>query len=181
MTYSDYLKLGDDFRCEIIDGQIYAMAAPRIAHQRVAQRIWKQLDAFLAGRRCEAFIAPLDVRLSANKRNKHDDTVVQPDVFVLCDKNKIDKKGQSILGAPDMVIEVLSQGSAYVDRVLKHKKYLEAGVREYWIADPDNKTVEVYVLENNRYYSQNYSAPDIIPGHVLEGLKIDLAEIFAEE
>jgi len=120
----------------------------------------------LEDRCCEAFIAPLDARLNADKR---DDTVVQPDIIILCDKNKLDPKDRGIIGAPDMVIEVLSPSSGYLDRVLKHKKYGEAGVKEYWIVDPDKKIVDVNILENSKYYVRSYGNDDKIPVQTLQG------------
>ncbi|MCL2198060.1 MAG: Uma2 family endonuclease [Defluviitaleaceae bacterium] len=174
-TYADYLKFDDDIRCELIDGVIYNMASPRANHQRSVGRLWKELDTFLSGRQCEAFMSPFDVRLNADKA---DDTVVQPDVMVLCDKDKLDHDGRGIIGAPDMVIEVLSPSSAYVDRVLKCKKYLEAGVKEYWIVDPELKTIEVHLLINEKYHMRYYGNTDLIPVQILPGLDIDLGQIF---
>ncbi|MCL2198804.1 MAG: Uma2 family endonuclease [Defluviitaleaceae bacterium] len=174
-TYGDYLKFDDDIRCELINGVIYNMASPSTTHQRIAGEIWALLREFLKGRRCEAFIAPLDVRLNADK---NDDTVVQPDLMVLCDKNKLDPKDRGIIGAPDMVVEVLSPSSGYVDRVLKMKKYQEAGVKEYWIVDPDRSTVDVNILENNKYYVRSYGNSDLVPVQTLPGLDINLGEVF---
>ncbi|MCL2217096.1 MAG: Uma2 family endonuclease [Defluviitaleaceae bacterium] len=175
LTYSDYLKLDDDVRCELIDGVLYNMAAPTVTHQQIAGRLFRWLGNFLEGKSCRAFIAPVDVRLNANKS---DDTVVQPDVMVLCDKNKIDPTDRGIIGAPDLVIEVMSPSSRYTDRILKHKKYLEAGVLEYWIVDPEHKTVDVYLLDNGRYYSWNYGGDDVIPVQLLKGLEINLTDLF---
>ena len=108
--------------------------------------------------------------------NEFDDTVVQPDVIILRDKSKLDPKGRGIIGAPDMVIEVISPSTTYNDRVLKHKKYMEAGVKEYWIVDPEHGTLDVYLLENGKYYSRTYGGDDVVP--TLLGLDILLEEIF---
>ena len=177
MTYADYVKIDDDVRYELIDGVLYNMAAPKVTHQRISFRLSNMLGDFLQGKSCEAFYAPIDVRLNANKA---DDTVVQPDILVLCDKTKIDSKDRSIIGAPDMIIEVLSPSSAYMDRVVKFKKYQETGVREYWIVEPEHKTVNVNLLDTNngRYYSWNYGNSDLVPVHVLHGLEIDLGMLF---
>jgi len=177
-TYADYLKFDGDIRCELIDGVIYNMASPLTIHQTISAQLWKRLDNFLESRRCKAFIAPLDVRLNAEE---NDDTVVQPDVMVLCDKNKLDPKGRGIIGAPDMIIEVLSPSSAYVDRVLKCKKYQDAGVKEYWIVSPRDKTVEAHLLIENKYRMRYYGNSDLIPVQTLPGLDIDLGQIFVEE
>jgi len=174
-TYEDYLKFDDDIRRELIDGVIYNMAAPNIAHQRVIGRLFNEIYNLLKGKPCEVFASPVDVRLAAHK---FDDTVVQPDILVLCDKNKIDPKGQSIIGAPDMIIEVLSPSSVSMDKVKKHKKYLEAGVKEYWKVDPINKTVSVNLLENEKYYTWEYGDDNIVPSQTLPGLEINLAELW---
>jgi Uma2 family endonuclease len=88
-----------------------------------------------------------------------------------------DKK--NIKGAPDMVVEIISPSSAQVDRVLKHRRYMEAGVREYWIIDPPRRIVEVYISENGTYYAESYGKKDIVPVHILPDLKIDMAELFS--
>jgi len=178
LTYADYLKLDDDVRYELIDGVLYNMAAPRISHQRIILNLGRRFGDYLDGKSCEVFIAPVDVRLKADILNDSDNTVVQPDVIVLCDRSKIDPKDRGIIGAPDLVIEVLSPSSAYVDRILKHKKYLEAGVREYWIIDPVHKTVCVYLPENGKFVSNNYGGDDIVPVQILEGMEVDLAVLF---
>jgi Uma2 family endonuclease len=176
-TYADYLTFDDDIRCELIDGVIYNMSSPTNAHFFIVSRLWKKFDTFLDGRRCKAFFAPVDVRLNADKR---DDTVVQPDVFVICDEDKYDKKGRGIKGAPDFVAEVLSPSTAYNDRVLKRDKYEEAGVPEYWIIDTEHKTMEVCVLYDGKYFSRNYGGSDLVPVHSLPGLEINLGEIFED-
>ena len=131
-TYADYVTWPGDERWELIDGVPYAMSpAPTIGHQRIAGEIHRQLANFLKGKPCEAFIAPVDVRLNADN---DDDIVVQPDVLVVCDKNKLD--GKCCNGAPDFVVEILSPSTADHDRVNKFQVYVAAGVREYWIVDP---------------------------------------------
>jgi Uma2 family endonuclease len=179
-TATDYFSWGEEVRCELIDGVVYNMASPTINHQRIAARVWKQLDNLLAGRVCEALLSPVDVRLFANHSNKNDDTVVQPDILIVCDKKKYDPNGRGILGAPDVVIEILSPSSTYHDRVLKCKKYQEAGVDEYWLIDPDHKITEVHILENKKYYIIKYGAQDTIPLFTLDDLEIDMALVFSE-
>lgn len=150
-TYRDLLRMGEDVRVELIDGVIYNMASPSWKHQSVAGRIYSQLDAFLRGKNCRTFIAPFDVRLNAKLFGNEDNTVVQPDVIVICDRSKLDSNGNGYRGAPDLVVEVLSPSTAYNDRHKKLIKYQDAGVREYWIVDPKNMTVEVYVPENGAF------------------------------
>ncbi|MCL2216222.1 MAG: Uma2 family endonuclease [Defluviitaleaceae bacterium] len=177
LTYRDYLNLDDGIRYELIDGVLYNMAAPSLRHQDLAGRLYKWLSDFLEGKSCKAYIAPVDVRLNADK---FDDVVVQPDILVLCDKDKIDPKGKSIIGPPDLIIEILSPSSGYVDKVLKHKKYQDAGVREYWIVDPTHETVDVYLPLDGKYYPRSYGGDNIIPVQVLEGLDIHLEKLFIE-
>ena len=115
-------------RWELIDGAAYAMSpAPKTNHQRLSFFIALEIGKYLEGRSCEAFSAPFDVRLA-------DDTVVQPDLSVICDKSKIDEKGCS--GAPDLVVEILSDSTAYKDETEKRLLYERVGVREYWIINP---------------------------------------------
>ncbi|MCL1919032.1 MAG: Uma2 family endonuclease [Peptococcaceae bacterium] len=174
-TWADYIAWDEKIRCELIDGMLYMMTAPSVMHQNICGSLFYQLFDFLKGKPCKVFIAPFDVRLDIDKG---DDTVVQPDILVVCDKEKLDQKG--CLGAPDLVVEILSPSSGTLDKVLKFNKYLQAGVREYWIVDPDSKAVNVYVLENGKYVASAYSEEDSMPSHVLEGCTITLADVFAE-
>ena len=171
-TYADYLTWDDDERWELIDGVPYAMASPSTTHQRICGELYGQLWQFLKGKPCEVFIAPYDVRLNATEE---DDTVVQPDL-VVCDDAKIDDKGCN--GAPDMVIEILSPSTAAHDRFRKFITYQNAGIREYWIVDPDYRTVQVHILENGRYFIKIYGETETIPVHILDGCEINLSGVF---
>ena len=175
-TYTDYASWDTEDRYELIDGVPYMMApGPTRLHQTVVGRLFNQLFNYLNGKPCEVFVSPFDVRLNANK---YDNTVVQPDIVVVCDKSKLDDKGCK--GVPDMVIEVLSQSSMRRDKVLKFKKYQQTGVREYWIVDPDSKTISAHVLENGRYTTSEYGKTGMVPVHVLLGCSINAQEVFAE-
>jgi len=175
-TYADYITWEDDKRYELIDGIPYMMTpGPSRTHQKISREILKQLANFLTGKPCEVYHAPFDVRLNADKA---DDTVVQPDLLVVCDKSKLDDRGCN--GSPDMIMEILSPSTSRHDKVLKFNKYLQAGVREYWLVNPDDKTVQVCVLENGRYVTKAYDNTDIAPVHVLAGCEIDLQEAFAD-
>ena len=174
-TYADYCAWGDDQRWELIDGRPHAMApAPGRFHQSISGNIYVQLKQFLRGKTCEVYISPFDVRLNADTK---DNTVVQPDVLVVCDPSKLDEKGCA--GAPDMVVEVLSPSTLRHDRLIKFNKYLGAGVREYWIVDPESKTVSAHILKDGAYTTSAYSDEDTAPVHVLEGCNIDLGEVFS--
>ena len=178
-TYTDYCSWDDNERWELIDGVPCAMSpAPTERHQDAVGVIYTQLFFFLRGKPCKVFIAPFDVRLNANES---DDTVVQPDILVVCDKTKLD--GKSVVGAPDFVVEVLSPSSHHHDLITKLKLYMKSGVREYWIVDPDSKTVSTHVFNRTRTGSVSSiydESEDAAPVAVLEGCTINLTEVFGE-
>ncbi|NOT12885.1 MAG: Uma2 family endonuclease [Methylococcaceae bacterium] len=149
--YGDYLTWSDDSRYELIDGDAYLMApAPDLGHQEVAGEVYLQIRLALKNKACRAFIAPVDVRLP--KQNETDeliDTVVQPDVLVVCDSNKLDRRG--VRGAPDWVVEVLSPSTASHDQIIKRNLYERHGVREYWLVHPMDKVLTVYRLFEGEY------------------------------
>ena len=174
-TYADYCTWDDDERWELIDGVPYAMAAPLIPHQGVLRNIVLQIGNLLHKKTCQVFFAPTDVRLNADTK---DDTVVQPDLLVVCDKSKIDNKG--IIGAPDLIVEILSPSTASHDTIRKFMLYLNAGVREYWIVDPVTCSVIVNILQGGTYSARAYEKTAVVPVSVLEGCRVDLAEVFIE-
>ena len=174
LTYADYELLDDGNRYELIDGVIYLMSAPSTVHQSILIDLVRQFAVFLKGKPCKLFAAPCDVCLTG--LGDMDDTVVQPDVFVIYDKSIIDIKRCN--GAPDLIIEILSPSTSSRDLFLKLKKYQSAGVREYWIVDPGTKSVNVHILENGHYIIHSYENNDDITVEVLTGCKIILQEIF---
>jgi len=176
-TYADYASWDDDNRYELIDGEVFMMSAPSVEHERISRELFVQLANFLKGKQCEVFDAPFDVCLSG--KGDEDDTVVQPDILVICDKTKLDK--QKYNGAPDMIIEILSPSTTKHDRLRKFNKYLQAGVREYWIADPVDKSIAVHILESGRYFIGAYKGEGSIPVHVLDGCEVDLSGVFSED
>lgn len=172
-TLEDYLLLPDDQRVELIDGAFYDMAAPKTWHQAIAGYIYKQfLDHVMEHKGpCFPFMSPVDVQLDAD-----DKTVVQPDVLVVCDREKY--KNGRIYGAPDLVIEVLSPSTRKKDMQLKYHKYGNAGVREYWIVDPSNKTVIQYNLVDNTPPAI-YSFSDTVPVLIWVGAcLVDFKEMY---
>jgi Uma2 family endonuclease len=173
-TYADYCQWDDDERWELIRGVPYAMSpAPNQYHQEISRELFGQLYNFLKGKPCKVFHAPFDVRLNAADE---DDTVVQPDILVVCDHSKLD--GKCCNGAPDLVIEILSPSTADRDRLDKFSAYLNARVREYWIVDPITKTVQICVLHGGFYGVTIHREHEVVPLSVLSGLTIDLGEIF---
>ncbi|MDR1429553.1 MAG: Uma2 family endonuclease [Spirochaetaceae bacterium] len=181
-TYADYLLWKTDKRYEIIDGEAYMMAAPSVARQAISRELLVQFWNFLKGKGCQVFAAPFDVRLFP-REDGSDDTVVQPDILVICDEAKI-ADGRACRGAPDMVIEILSPSNSEIPMLLKFTKYLRAGVREYWIIDPDTKNVQVHLLEKDgktppeHYISSVYGDGETLDVSVLPGLAIDFAGIW---
>ena len=175
-TYEDYCTWDDDERWELIDGIAYAMSAPSLYHQSISGNIFGQLWQFLREKKsCRVFAAPFDVRFNFNKKNN---TVVQPDIVVICDKSKRDERGG--IGAADMVVEILSPSSATHDAIRKYRLYLKSGVHEYWIVDPEEKTVITHILADDTYRGSVYEQNDIVPVSVLEGCNVDFGEVFEE-
>ncbi|MDP2783126.1 MAG: Uma2 family endonuclease [Sulfurimicrobium sp.] len=150
-TYGDYLTWPEDARYELIDGFAYLMApAPTPRHQDIAGAIFVQLYNKLGDSPCRVLIAPVDVVLpQADETDEQANTVVQPDVLVVCDPGKIGEK--RVRGAPDMVVEVLSPSTAGHDMVLKRRIYEQAGVREYWLIHPTDRVLTVYRLEDREF------------------------------
>jgi Uma2 family endonuclease len=174
-TYKDYASWDDENRYELIDGALHMMSpAPSGAHQEIVGELHLQLGNFLRGKPCKVFVSPFDVRLNADEG---DDTVVQPDIIVVCDKSKIIESGCK--GVPDMVIEVLSPSTASHDSIVKFNKYMKAGVLEYWMVDPESKNTSVHILKDGSYIGRVYSDTDTIPVHTLTDCKIDMKEVFA--
>lgn len=172
-TIEDYYEIPDNVRAELIDGVIYDMGAPVNAHQFIAGQIYSAFDVYIKKKKgkCIPGIAPIDVQLDRDNR-----TMVQPDVLIICDRNKIKKR--VVYGAPDLVVEVLSPSTRIKDISIKMKKYHNAGVREYWIVDPDKKRVYVYEFEKEELPAV-YTFEDKVPVGIFEGeCEVDFAEIY---
>ncbi|MBK1700425.1 Uma2 family endonuclease [Thiococcus pfennigii] len=150
-TYGDYRRWPDDERWELIDGRAYDMCpAPTRNHQQMVLEIAAQAHAFLRGGPCEVNVAPFDVRLpKTDEADDRVDTVVQPDIAVICDPQKLDDAG--CRGAPDWVVEVLSPRTAAKDQREKRDAYERAGVREYWLVHPTDRTLMIYRLTDGAY------------------------------
>lgn len=184
-SYADYINWQFEEMVELIRGQVYKMSpAPNKLHQEVSAELLYQIKHYLRGRSCKVFHAPFDVRLALlNDQNENDkiDTVVQPDITVICDLSKLDEQGCN--GAPDWVIEILSKSTAEKDLKEKFKLYEHAGVQEYWIVHPREGTILAYSLNTDGRYELLHQRPYVgkerIPSTVLSGLKIDLNEVFS--
>ena len=156
-TYADYLKWPDEERWEIIEGKVWSMSpAPNTIHQEISMFLSSEIYNFLKGKSCRVFAAPFDVRFTEFAQEHDEDikTVVQPDISVICDPNKIDKQG--CLGAPDIVVEILSPSTAYKDESEKLTLYEKHGVREYWIINPKGEYIQIYRLDKNEYGKPDY-------------------------
>jgi Uma2 family endonuclease len=151
------------------------MPSPARIHQKISRELILQFGNFLKGKPCELYAAPFDVRLFP-KKDLSDTTVVVPDILVVCDQSKLDDRG--CIGAPDLIIEILSPSNIAHDTIRKFRKYLAAGVREYWIVNPAQKTVDVHTLDSGRYITMLYEAEEDIPVTVLPGCIIKLRDVF---
>ncbi len=180
-TYKDYYGWKDDERWELIDGIAYNMSpAPSRSHQNLLLKLARIFADFLDDKECEINIAPFDVRLP-DTDNAEDDkifTVVQPDILVVCDLSKLDDRGCK--GAPDLIIEILSPSTAAKDLKIKRDLYERHGVKEYWLVHPTDKMVLIYHLGSDEQYTKAiiYAEEDIIKSQVLEGLAVNLIDIF---
>lgn len=181
-TYDDYLSWEEDVQCEVINGEIINMTpSPTPKHQDIVDELTAEFKMYLRNKECSAFSSPIDVCLFANKQTKKNEIKdwVQPDLIVICDQNKIGEK--KITGAPDIVVEVLSPSTGKIDRLIKFNSYEKAGVKEYWIVDPYNQTLEVYILKEGTFNRNGiFSKEDQIKTNIIEGLEIDLSIIFKD-
>ncbi len=177
-TYADYLLWKFEERVELIKGKIFKMSAPTVYHQRIVRKLSTAIDIFLKGKTCEVFIAPFDVRLpNKNITVNNIYTVVQPDLCVVCDLEKIDAKG--CVGAPDWVIEILSPGNSKKEVRYKYQLYEEAGVREYWVVRPEENEINIYVLEEGAFRAlPPFVKGDIVSPIIFPELRIDTDELF---
>lgn len=185
-TYSDYLTWQFDEMVELIRGQVFRMSpAPLSAHQLISMEISGQIYDYLKGEKCKVVTAPFDVRLPLPADKQTDtkiDTVVQPDICVICDLSKIDRRG--CLGAPDWIIEILSKSTSKKDMTDKFDVYQNAGVKEYWGVHPETEMVSAFVLNENGIYEQVRTTPFVntesVPVHIFPGFEIVLEDIFPE-
>ena len=179
-SYADLLAWDDNTRYELYSGQPVALASPTDIHQTICMEISRQLANYLVGKRCKVFSAPFDVRPFEEHGDSPEDvnTVLQPDIMVVCDSDKIDRRG--VHGAPDLIIEILSPSSARYDKLVKFNLYQRAGVREYWIVDASSKSVQVFTLKDGYYRAAAYGADSSVRVGILDDCTIDLSTVFPE-
>ncbi|MCL2245361.1 MAG: Uma2 family endonuclease [Treponema sp.] len=179
-TYADYKdwELAEGERYELIYGEVYAMSAPNIYHQSIQMEICRQIANYLIGKPCKVYPAPFDVRLYYAE-DKSDDTVVQPDISIICDKKKRGLEG--CRGAPDFIAEILSPSNTAIEMERKFHLYREAGVREYWVINPEHKYLSVYNFKDNAIFPQTYRSTETARVNIFPDLEIDLELVFSEE
>ena len=178
-TYADVLTWDENERIELIYGEPFMMSPPTRKHQKIAGKLYLQIGNYLTGKKCEVYPAPFGVRLFEGEGDQpyNVDTLVEPDITVVCDPDKLDDAGCK--GAPDFIIEVLSPSTQRHDRHIKFEIYQQAGVREYWIVDPEACIVQVHTLEEGKYHSPvAYNAKSVVPVGIFEDCKIDLSSVF---
>ena len=180
-TYGDLLAWDDGKHYELYDGALVAMASPSDVHQEILFEIGRQLGNFLVGKPCKAYPSPFDVRLFDTDKDRPEDseTVLQPDLIVVCDKSKVDRYG--VHGAPDLVIEILSPSTQERDWREKYALYQKAGVREYWICDPVGRFVAVHILRDGQYSNPIfYTWSAKVPVSIWDDFSLDLSTVFPE-
>ena len=176
-TYAEYLLWKFEERVELLKGKLFKMSAPSPAHQVVQSNLNIELGLYFRNQKCQIYPAPFDVRLPAKgETGDAIHTVVQPDLCVVCDRTKIDSRG--CIGAPDLVVEIISPGNSKKELKQKFKLYEEAGVREYWVIHPSEEYVIVNVLENNHYKTLSPIVDDEVHSVIFPTLKVHTKEIF---
>ena len=176
-TYAEYLLWKFEERVELLKGKLFKMSAPSINHQRVSRKLSTKIDNYLEGKRCEIFSAPFDVVLK--NPNGEDNTVLQPDLCVVCDPEKL-ADGKRCYGAPDWVLEIVSPSNVEKELSKKMHIYEEAGVAEYWVLRPEEKELDIFVLQDNGYIGlKPRFAGEVVSPQKFPDLQINLSEIFS--
>jgi Uma2 family endonuclease len=179
-TFADYLTWPEDERWEILNGVPVLQSAPSWQHQSISRELILEFGMFLRDKSCQVFDAPFDVRLPVSAEEEEDDVinVFQPDITVICDATKL--KGSGYFGTPELVIEISSSSTGKMDKVYKFNTYEKAGVQEYWIVEPEGKTVMVFTLQEDGRYGrpQMYTEDDTITVNTIPDLHVDLKRVF---
>lgn len=178
-TYADYLKWKFKERVELLKGKIFRMSpAPSSSHQQISLKVTRKLDKYFINTHCSLFVAPFDVRLVKIKSNDIKvTTVVQPDLCVICEQNKLDDKGCN--GAPDLIVEILSPGNSKKEMGIKFDLYEENGVKEYWIVNPTENAIFIYSLQNEKFVGlKPLTEDDKMKSVLFPELIFDVKDIF---
>jgi len=181
-TYGDYLTWPEEERWQIIDGIAYDMSpSPTVEHQLILNELSRQFSTYLLDKTCILIPSPIDVLFpGTNEDIKNTKDYVQPDIIVVCEHKKLQER-KRCTGSPDLIIEILSPSTAYLDMKYKRILYEREGVREYWIVDPVYKTVQVYKLEKDKYkFPDVYKGDDKIKVGIFPDLEIDLTLVFRD-
>lgn len=180
-SYADYLTWDECERWELLEGVPYMQATPLRIHQEISGELYRQFANFLKGKPCKVYHAPFCVRLDIKNNDNDIKNVVEPDITIVCDSSKLDDKG--CMGSPDMIIEILSPSSARKDRLIKFNKYEKAGVKEYWIVEPNEKLVSVFIVQSSGIYGRPeiYTEEHKIKVSIFTNLEIDLGIVFGEQ
>ena len=173
-TYADYVLWNIKERLEVIKGKIFRLDTPAISHQKISGNLYGEMYHYFKGKSCKLFAAPFDVVLK-NKKGV-EDSVVQPDICVVCDPKKLEND-KCCLGAPDLIIEILSPGNTKKEMRYKYELYEEAGVYEYWVVRPIDKEITQFVLENGKYRA----LPPIIEGDMISSAKFPELTVATED
>lgn len=181
LTYADYLNFDFEYMVELIKGQLYKMTpAPSSRHQEISVSLTRLFGSYFLGKSCVLYHAPFDVILPiANEKRKTSTTVVQPDLCVICDLDKIDEAG--CLGPPDLIIEILSPSTQKKDLTQKYAIYEETGVKEYWVIYPSAKMLHLYILEDGKYGKPEiFDDQDVVSPLLFPELKVNLLDVFKD-
>ncbi|AGA67873.1 prevent-host-death family protein [Desulfitobacterium dichloroeliminans LMG P-21439] len=184
VSYEEYMELVDssDQRYELIEGEIYLLASPSFTHQVVVNEISWHFNNYFKGKPCRSLTAPLDIRLFGYATKfEEEPNVVQPDVVVICDEEKVNEKNK-YEGIPTLIVEVLSPSTKNKDLVAKLNLYMKSGVSEYWVVNPENKSILQYSFSKEREidYPQSHRLEDTIQSTVFPGLEIFVQDVFSE-
>jgi len=177
-SYADYLTWDERERWEILGGIPHMQAAPSRIHQEILMELSRQISNYLIDKPCKVYPAPFCVRLDIEKDDKDVKNVVEPDITIICDSSKLDEKGCK--GSPDMIIEIISPSTGKKDRFIKFNMYENAGIKVYWLVEPDQKLVSIFTLQYNGRYGrpEMYSDEDKIKVSIFPDLEIDLSGVF---
>jgi Uma2 family endonuclease len=177
-TYADYKQweLDPGERWELIYGEAFAISGPNEQHQSILMELSSQFHNFLRGKPCKVYPAPFDVRLFYEE-DESDDTVVQPDIVIICDEKKRGTEG--CRGAPDLAVEILSPSNTAIEMQRKFKLYRKAGVREYWVVDTEHKELTVHCFRDGKIITDTFESADTVPVTIFPGFSISLERVFA--